>query len=303
MLTEKIEQLKPFKDCEEAKEYLNIVSKPFDGVGEVHHVLPESIYPEFQNASWNLVNLKYEDHYRVHELLPFMLEGKARGSMLYAWNLMCGRTSGEFVSAGRYAELRKMHSERVSQQMRENQPMHRPEVVAKFVGRKRPEHSAAMSGDNNPSKREDVRKILSDNNPMKLEENKAKFRGENNPNYGKRMSDKQKDQLRTAMSGKPLSEKTKQKIAKASTGRSLCKVSISGVTYDSVSEVAKVFSIDRHTVSRWIKSGKAVRLTNQAMRVIINGVEFSSIGSAASKLGVSQATIRSMLKHGEATKV
>ena len=177
MLQDKLNELRPFKDCEEANEYLKITSVPYYGRGEVHHILPEKLYPEYSNCKWNVVNLSYEDHYRVHELLPFMLEGKPRGSMLYAWNMMCGRTQGEFIDKLKYAELRKMHSERVSQQMQENQPMHRPEVVAKFIGRKRPEHAILMSGKNNPSGRDDVRKILSENNPMRLEENKAKFRG------------------------------------------------------------------------------------------------------------------------------
>lgn len=181
--------------------------------------------------------------------------------------------------------------------------MRRPEVVAKFIGRKRPEHSAAMSGDNNPSKREDVRKILSENNPMKLEENKAKFRGENNHNYGKRISDKQREQLLASRSGKPLSDETKHKIAEASKGRSDCKVLIDGVVYPSVVEAARTLGVNRHTIPKWIKLGKAVKLTDQSVKVIVGETTYGSIGEAAEALGVSRATIRSMLKHGEATKV
>ncbi len=301
MLQEVIDSIKPFIDCKETNEYMNIVSKNYLGKGEEHHILPESIYPEYSKCAWNIVNLKYEDHYRVHELLPFMLSGKNKGSMLYAWNLMCGRTNGEFVDSSKYAELRKLHSIRVSEQMRQYQPMRDPKVVNKLIGRKYPEHSIRMSGDNNPTKREEVRKLISDNNPMKLEENKQKFRGSNNANYGKEISEEHKEILRNFRLGTTMEKETKEKISKSlKEAASKSKIKIDETEYSSVIEAAKAYGVDRHTIKRWVKSGKAEKLTSQQVCLIIDGVKYSSMSQAAHSLNVSRATIRSYIKHGKA---
>jgi len=33
---------------------------------EKHHILPISVFPEYKKSSWNIINLKYEDHILVH---------------------------------------------------------------------------------------------------------------------------------------------------------------------------------------------------------------------------------------------
>lgn len=33
---------------------------------EKHHILPVCFFPEYKNESWNLINIKYEDHKKVH---------------------------------------------------------------------------------------------------------------------------------------------------------------------------------------------------------------------------------------------
>ena len=112
-----------FINNEYTKEYLNIVSVPFDGIGEKHHILPRCMCPEHVKSSWNIVNLSYRDHYRCHELLPYMVIGEIRYKLLCAWNQMCGRTYGKFIDANMYEELKTLFSE--------NNPSKRKDVKAK----------------------------------------------------------------------------------------------------------------------------------------------------------------------------
>lgn len=305
MLQNILDTEKPFKDCEQTTEYIKIISKQFNGKGEAHHILPEVLYPEYAACKWNIVNLEYSDHYKVHELLPFMLDGKARGSMLYAWNLMRNRTGLQCVDASVYADLRKQHSERVTKQMTENNPMHMEGVAEKVTGRKCPEHSERMKGDNNPSKRLEVRKLISENNPMRLEENKEKFRGANNSSFGKHHSSERKELQRIARLGVTLSDETKQKISDTLTRITGSKtlIEIDGVIYDSVTVAATILNKNRHTISRWAKQGKATKLGKQNKRVEINGVVYNSLSESSKALNVSVATIRSYIKHGEATLI
>jgi len=55
---------------------------------ELHHILPKSIFPEFENLNihkWNGVNLTYESHYLAHCLL---IEGIDNYNMNSAWSIM-----------------------------------------------------------------------------------------------------------------------------------------------------------------------------------------------------------------------
>jgi hypothetical protein len=36
---------------------------------EKHHILPTSVFPEYKNHSWNIIDLRYEDHILAHLLL------------------------------------------------------------------------------------------------------------------------------------------------------------------------------------------------------------------------------------------
>lgn len=73
--------------------------------GEVHHIVPRSCGG--CNAKWNLVRLTPEEHYRVHELLPFIYtEGKEHAKMICAWNRMRNR-AGEEIDAEVYGQLKR----------------------------------------------------------------------------------------------------------------------------------------------------------------------------------------------------
>lgn len=306
MLHKTILDLSPFLDVPETQEYLQLVSENYAGKGERHHILPESLYPEFVDSEWNLVNLSYQDHYKAHELLPFILPVEDRYSMVYAWNQMSGRIAGCVIDADRYAELRQMHSEAVSKQMSTSNPMWLEENKKKFRGRKRPEHSELMTGENNPSKRESVRVKLSENNPMKLEENKRKFRGEKNPNFGKEIPAHQKEILRLRHTGTTQSDETKKRISEGLINSPLKRttgVVVDGVEYKSVVDAARILGVGRHTIARWVKCGRAYKCEKQAIEVCVDGVSYESISAASKAIGVTPSRLKYMVKHGLATLI
>jgi len=55
---------------------------------EAHHILPQSIFPEYISTSWNLVNLEYSQHFEAHLLL---LESIDDEGMLFAINMMSNK--------------------------------------------------------------------------------------------------------------------------------------------------------------------------------------------------------------------
>ncbi len=62
------------------------------GEEEGHHILPRSIFPEYENAKeneWNLANLKFRDHLTAHWLLHKALPNSREASI--ALFMMCNR--------------------------------------------------------------------------------------------------------------------------------------------------------------------------------------------------------------------
>lgn len=88
---------------------------------ERHHILPKSIFPEYENKSrnkWNITYLSYEDHYIAHSII---IEAIKDNGMLYAWNSFNSYKQQdidlEIIGKEKYKELRELHSEIVSKQM------------------------------------------------------------------------------------------------------------------------------------------------------------------------------------------
>jgi hypothetical protein len=148
-----------------------------EGYYERHHVVPRCMgggeEPE------NLVALAAEEHFVAHQLLV-KIHPHSFGLKFAAFSI--GNQTNK-----RYAWLRKRHSAEMSGA---NNPMKNPAVASKtgaalkgrvfsgetlarmsaakagenhfFYGKLRPEHAAAMSGENNPSRRPEVRKKQSE---------------------------------------------------------------------------------------------------------------------------------------------
>lgn len=79
------------KDIDAFEKYIELVSKDYSGneYSERHHILPRSLFPEYKSNDKNIVNLKFIDHVKAHELLFKFTENS---SMFNAFILMSGRT-------------------------------------------------------------------------------------------------------------------------------------------------------------------------------------------------------------------
>lgn len=87
-----------------------------------HHILPKSIYPEFRLSEWNIVKLTYKDHYRAHELLPFIcLHEVDRYKMANAWTMMGRFKAVVDADEGLWEHLYKLQ---VESKLGANNPMY-----------------------------------------------------------------------------------------------------------------------------------------------------------------------------------
>lgn len=108
-----------FNDSEVTKEYFEVCSRVTDSKeSEVHHILPVSIFPQYVKASWNLVRLSYQNHYKAHELLPWMcISYEHLSSMLSAWSLIHSTREDLVVDAEMYAKLKSAQAKAMSIKM------------------------------------------------------------------------------------------------------------------------------------------------------------------------------------------
>lgn len=111
---------------------------------ERHHVMPKSMGGS--NKHTNIVVVPARVHFVLHWLLTrIAVSEEHRAAMHYAfWRMLHPRTRCNVreyrISSRVYAKVRKYHRKL----MRANNPMHRPEVLAKVTGRKRPDQSAVL---------------------------------------------------------------------------------------------------------------------------------------------------------------
>lgn len=151
---ERTEIKKFFKTCEETDKYFTLLVE--SDVGEKHHILPESIWPEFAKCGWNLVRIPFENHYKVHEILPFIVGEEHKKPMAYAWRMMCGRTKGRFIDASKYRELAELRASvgyPASDKQRRKQSETMKGRPSPFKGLDRPELKGKMVGEKNPMAR------------------------------------------------------------------------------------------------------------------------------------------------------
>ena len=135
---------KLFLQNEFTDEYFKICASPYIGKGERHHILPTSVYPEYTKCKWNIVNLSFYNHYKAHELLPFMVDkdDKNRRSYLAAWNIMKHLSNGEVIDSTRYAELKidfKIMMGTITSKRNKGRPLtedHKKNIAKGMVGEK-----------------------------------------------------------------------------------------------------------------------------------------------------------------------
>lgn len=81
--------------------------------GDVHHIVPRSCGG--LDCDTNLVRLTCQEHFKAHELLPFIYDkGREHKAMVSAWVLMSGRFNGKEITAEEYANLKREYASAVS---------------------------------------------------------------------------------------------------------------------------------------------------------------------------------------------
>lgn len=118
------------------RRYSSVINKGqvFSG-GEVHHVLPRSLYPEFSNETGNLVRLSPKAHFISHLLLWKITNTK---EMLFAFNCM-RITKGVLKNSNTYQKSKEEFYSEIgklaSARMKTNNPMFREEIRNKLSER------------------------------------------------------------------------------------------------------------------------------------------------------------------------
>lgn len=227
---ERSEIKKLFKPCEETDKYFELLVE--SDVGEKHHILPRSIYPEHASEKWNLIRLSYTNHYKVHELLPYMVEGAGKYKMLCAWNLICGITKGKFVDVDRYVELKLQHVEMCSG---ENN------VCFNRVGDKHP-----LFGKSHSQETKDKMRKSHENESEETRRRKSESR------KGKKHEQYVKDKIAASRIGKPRPKHVTDALILAISR----KVTINNIQYSSILEASRVLGISRSKIYSGIAKGE-----------------------------------------------
>ncbi len=83
--------------CEKSlKEYINfcILSETtlIKFETQKHHILPKSIFIQYEKEKWNIINLSHYDHYIAHKLLNKAIKNS---SIAYAWHILSHMTDNK----------------------------------------------------------------------------------------------------------------------------------------------------------------------------------------------------------------
>lgn len=226
---ERSEIKKFFKQCPETDKYFDLLVE--SDVGEKHHILPRSMYPEYILEKWNIIKLSYANHYKVHELLPYMVEGTDKYKMLHAWNLICGVTRGAFVDVDRYSELKSQHAEMCCG---ENN------VCFNRVGDKHP-----LFGKSHSEETRDRMRNSHKNQSEQTRKRKSESR------KGKKHEQYVKDKIAASKIGKPRPQHVKDALSLARSR----PVMIGGVRYKSIVEASRLLGVSRRKIYDGIDKG------------------------------------------------
>lgn len=226
----------------------------FKGNFEIHHILPKCLGGT--NDENNLVLLTYEEHVKAHMLLYIIYPEETK--LLGAFKLLItvkdrlSKMDNLNIDLIMLTEIRKEFSESMKG---ENNPSKRPEVrekISKNNPMKKLENRLKFMGDNNPMKKLENRlKFMGDNSPMRRPEVKAKITGENNPS--KRLEVREK--ISKNLKGKKFSEEHKKNLQK-SRAKIHSIQGPDGTIYESASIAAKILGLHQSTINRWVKKEK-----------------------------------------------
>lgn len=148
---------------------------------ENHHILPKSLFPEFNLEKWNQVLLTADEHVLCHKLLTLFTRDEAQKSMFNAYWNMATRSNAKMerviLSPNEYKNLREKISE-----IRHHTKRPCAEATKIKIGEsnkinhnnhdltKRKNHSELMKGPANPSKNAATNKKQSESRLKFLQE-------------------------------------------------------------------------------------------------------------------------------------
>ena len=93
---------------------------PLTKGGELHHIIPRACGGS--DKKWNLVRLTCEEHYKVHELLPYIYtHGVEHRAMVFAWHLMKG-AQGHEIDCEKFEELKASKNKLMSEMLKGKKP-------------------------------------------------------------------------------------------------------------------------------------------------------------------------------------
>ena len=225
-----------------------------EGNFEIHHIIPKCLGGT--NDENNLVLLTYEEHVKAHMLLYIIYPEETK--LLGAFKLLVtvkdrlSKMDDLNIDLTMLTEIRKEFSESMKG---DNNPSKRPEVrekISKNNPMRKLENRLRLMGDNNPMKKEENRlKFMGDNSPMRRPEVKAKITGENNPSKRPEVREK----ISKSLKGKIFSEEHKKNLQK-SRAKIYSVQGPDGTIYESASTAAKVLGLHQSTINRWVKKKK-----------------------------------------------
>lgn len=190
-------------------EYFELCDRHSD-VGEVHHILPRSLFSSLINAKKNKVRLAYQHHLKAHKILPSIcLSNENKTKMIRALWLMTHTRSGEVISPEEYEVLKV----EFSKSMRgENSPNY-----GRVVPDSMKEHlSKINTGKKHSDEARSNMKAAQQNRPEPTEETRKKI---SDSKRGIKRSPETVEKMRIASLGKRHTDDAKALISQASKGR------------------------------------------------------------------------------------
>ena len=179
----------------------NRISSPLpeSEYGEVHHIVPRCCGGSDEPG--NLIKLTPEEHYRCHELLPFIFqEGEAHDKLVRAWNLMKYTRKHIKVDAELYGQLKREFAKMIS--ISNKGRHHSEESRRKMEGRHLSEEHKRKLLDSHKGRclsEEHKRKIGESNKGRcagRIPWNKGKRTGPHSDETRRKMSEAQKERRR-----------------------------------------------------------------------------------------------------------
>lgn len=161
------------------KRYLNFIQKFNYDYGHKHHILPQSLYPEYKDLRVHTFNCKVLS-FRAHYIAHYMLARALGGNMLYAFNRMNNSKEKIKFNSKLYSKFKEEHRLLLSEKMKINNPMFNEESRKKTAksntGKKASDITKAKMSASSYMKTEEARKLKSEqmkiNNPMFKEEHR-----------------------------------------------------------------------------------------------------------------------------------